>query len=122
ARVVSATGTGWTTRMLRALQPADVSYSRSTIAAFDGVPDPPPLSFQLGAASITGFRSIDGIAAAAAANTNTMTVSDTAILPFGGSIATRAMRQTGTSWTRRIDGTIGVANSRIVNLPDVTLR
>ena len=110
------------TRLVRIIQPADLSVTRNQLAAYDGIPLAPGPAFQFGVGGIDAFRRIGGIFAANAGASTDAVLTGAIALPGGLSLTHRSQRTASRHWNRRsadratpIDGDLRV-------LPDLALR
>ncbi|MBI2402952.1 MAG: hypothetical protein HYV20_09520, partial [Gemmatimonadetes bacterium] len=104
ARLVSAPGGGAAGGALRALLPADVSLTRERRSTFDRLAVPPGLRYQLGRGDISEFRQRDGVLAATAMETRTLTGSAGARLPAGLTVRGTYRDTDGTIWVLQGNG------------------
>jgi hypothetical protein len=109
-------------RVIRLVQPADLSVTRNQLAAYDGIPIAPNAAFQFGVGGIEAFRRIGGILAANAGASTDAVISGSLALPGGLSVTHRSQRTASRHWSRRsadratpIDGELNV-------LPDLAVR
>ncbi|HWJ22390.1 MAG TPA: hypothetical protein VNS52_08570, partial [Gemmatimonadaceae bacterium] len=94
-------------RLTGALQPVDVTFNRSLLSAFDGVPFTPGLGYQFGLGSVSNFLSSNGRLASSAGLTSQLAVNSALNLPLGASLSNRYQRTTTRNWARRFDNTQG---------------
>jgi hypothetical protein len=109
-------------RLVNALQPVDVTFNRSLLSAFDGVPFTPGLGYQFGLGSVGSFRSANGRLATSAGQTAQLAVNSAINLPFGASLSNRFQRTNTRNWARRFDNTQGVVDGENVTFPNLSLR
>ena len=87
-----------TTRVLRHLTSVNVSYTRSRQSSFAQVPDPPSTGYQLGLASLGGFRTQDSVLATSALENTATSASATADLILGLRLSTSYQSTRGVTW------------------------
>ncbi len=109
-------------RLARAIRPIDVSISHDALTAFDGSPASPSLGYQFGIGGIDGFRTIQGLLAASAGQSNLVTVGNTLQLPWGAAISGRVQHGTSRHWSRQVDDRQLAVDGTQQTLPDATLR
>ncbi|MFL5577558.1 MAG: cell surface protein SprA [Gemmatimonadaceae bacterium] len=109
-------------RIAGVLQPVDVTYNRSLLSAFDGVPFTPGLGYQLPFGGADAFRSVRGRPATSAGLASQLSINASFALPFGALLASRYQRAGTRNWTRRVDDTQGVVDGANVSFPNVSLR
>ena len=110
------------TRLVRMLQPADISVTRNQLAAYDGIPLAPSPSFQFGIGGIESFRRIGGILAANAGASTDAVVTGAVALPGGLSLTHRAQRTASRHWNRRSADRATPIDGELRVLPDLALR
>jgi cell surface protein SprA len=111
---------GW---WARALQPLDVTWSRTLDSNYDATPRLPGGGYQFGFGSVDLFRGLDGQLATAAGRSRRLVLSGGLTLPLSLSLATRAELGRTETWTRRgRDGAQALILGEQDVYPDVTLR
>jgi hypothetical protein len=110
------------TRVARAVTSLDVTASRNQLTSYDGVPVAPGIGFQFGFGGIDGFRTLQGIAASNAGESNDLVVANSILLPGGVTISSRAQRLTSRHWNRRQSNRLTQAEGEQRVLPDVAVR
>ena len=109
-------------RLAAHLAPIDVSFTRSLLSAIDAASADAPFAFQLGLGGPSAFRSVNGMTATTAGQTNMISASSAIILPFGGAIENRYRRTTTNNWIARLDSTQARADGNQTYFPDARLR
>ena len=109
-------------RLAAHVAPIDVSFTRSLLSALDAAPVDAPLGFQLGLGGPSSFRSVSGMTATTAGQTNMVSAASTIMLPFGGALDNRYRRTTTNNWIARLDSTQARADGEQTYFPDARLR
>ncbi|HET7459198.1 MAG TPA: cell surface protein SprA, partial [Gemmatimonadaceae bacterium] len=109
-------------RLAGAVQPLDVTFNRSLLSAFDGVPFTPGLGYQFGLGSVSNFLSANGRPATSAGLSTQLAVNGALNLPLGASLQNRYQRTSTRNWARRFDNSQGVVDGDNVSFPNVSLR
>jgi cell surface protein SprA len=116
----SATAPAW---WARALQPLDVTWTRTLDSNYDAVARLPGGGYQFGVGGVDLFRGLDGPLATAAGQSRRLIVSGGLTLPLALSLATRAELGRTETWTRRgRDGAQALMLGAQDVYPDLTLR
>jgi len=108
-----------------ALQPLDVSYTRSVRSAYAGVGFSPGLGYQLGVGG-GAMRRTDGVPASSAGLAGQLSATQTVVLPAGLSLVGRLTRSNARTWSAEPYG-LDADGQRVdegsqVGFPDVALR
>jgi hypothetical protein len=109
-------------RIAAHVAPIDVSFTRSLLSALDAATVDAPLSFQLGLGGPSSFRSVNGMTATTAGETDMVSAASTIMLPFGGALDNRYRRTTTNNWIARLDSTQARADGEQTYFPDARLR
>ncbi len=109
-------------RLAAHLAPIDVSITRSLLSALDASPVDAPLAFQLGVGGPSSFRSVNGMTATTAGQTDMLSAASTIMLPFGGALENRYRHTTTNNWIARLDSTQARADGEQTYFPDARLR
>jgi hypothetical protein len=101
ARVVSGGNGGLMGALVRAVQPADLSYVHERRSSFDRLPEAPGAHYEWGLGSMDRFLAQAGVLAVTAGETATWSAAGGATLPLGGRIRLTYRDVDGTTWVRR---------------------
>ncbi|HEU4629453.1 MAG TPA: hypothetical protein VFS08_06885, partial [Gemmatimonadaceae bacterium] len=109
-----------------ALQPLDVSLTRSVRSAYDASPFSAGLGFQLGLGGIGELRHLNGLPATSAGEGSQLAATQALSLPGGVALVARLTRSQARTWTRQpftndADGQ-RVDEGAQTGFPDLTLR
>ena len=116
----AASFAGW---WARALQPLDVTWSRTLDSNYDAIGQLPGGGYQFGFGSVELFRGLDGVLATAAGRARRLIVSGGLTLPLSLSVTSRAEVGRTETWTRRgRDGAQALMLGEQEVYPDVKLR
>lgn len=115
-------GLPWLRRLATAIQPIDVSLTRTLLSAYDGSANDASLPYQLGLGSITAFRRIGEEPATAAGLNTQLSITNSIGLPFGAVLSSRVQHVTLRNWTRRFDDTQATGDGSQTVFPDLSLR
>ena len=111
---------GW---WARALQPLDVTWTRTLDSNYDAVARLPGGGYQFGFGSVDLFRGLDGTLATAAGRSRRLILSGGLTLPLSLSLTSRAELGRTETWTRRgRDGEQALILGAQDVYPDITLR
>ncbi|HVE36109.1 MAG TPA: cell surface protein SprA [Gemmatimonadaceae bacterium] len=109
-------------RVAAHVAPIDVSFTRSLLSALDAAPADAPLPFQLGIGGPSSFRSVGGMTATTAGQTDMVSAASTITLPFGGALENRYRHTSTNNWIARLDSTQARADGEQTYFPDARLR
>lgn len=113
---------GFAARLWRAVQPLELSVTRTQLTAFDGTASAAPLLVQLGLGGSGAYRAIAGRDASAASDATTVSLGGGVALPLGFALSNRATVLGGTTWTARLAGPPGQVLTRQRTTPDFAAR
>jgi hypothetical protein len=109
-------------RIVRTIQPVDITLTRNLVSAFDGVPFDPGIGYQFAIGDATAFRREGGVFAASAGVADQLSVSNTLLLPAGVTVGSRYQWIGSRNWARHLADAQSRIDGRQVVFPDVTLR
>jgi hypothetical protein len=109
-------------RLASHVAPIDISFTRSLLSALDAASANAPLAFQLGLGGPSSFRSVNGMTATTAGETDMISAAGAITLPFGGAVESRYRRTTTNNWIARLDSTQARADGEQTYFPDARLR
>ena len=109
-------------RIAAHVAPIDLSFTRSLLSALDAAPVDASLGFQFGLGGPASFRSVSGMTATTAGQTDMVSAASAITLPFGGAIENRYRRTTTNNWIARFDSTQARADGEQTFFPDARLR
>ena len=111
---------------LGALQPLDVSYTRSLRSAYAGVGFMPGFGYQLGLGGVAAMRRAEGVPASSAGSAGQLAATQTVLLPAGLAVVARLTRSSARTWTAQPFGLDDDAqrldSGSQMAFPDVALR
>jgi hypothetical protein len=112
--------------LLRAVQPLDLTYTRSLRSAYAGVAFGPGLGYQLGIGGADAMRRTGGVPASSAGLAGQLGATQTVLLPGGLSVVGRLTRSNARTWTAQPYGldpdAQRVDEGSQVGFPDLSLR
>ena len=109
-------------RVLRALQPLDVSVTRGVLSAYDGALGAPGVGYQLGLGTINGFRELDGELANSAGASTQLAAAGGFNLPLAVTVNGRVQRTETRNWSRRLETDQTTIDGDQLVYPDVSVR
>jgi hypothetical protein len=113
---------GFSQKLLNALQPIDISVDRYLLSTYDLSSSTPSLQYQFGLGGISDFLRIGNQAATSAGVSTQISITQNILLPFGATLSNRYQRLTLRNWMLQVDNTQGVGDGTQQTFPDIGLR